>query len=138
MAPGARGGVRRAIREGAGLTESGRVVVIGDALIDELRDETGCVSSWRGGAQRRGGADPAGGAGHVIAMVGDDEAGGHIRAYLDDFGVDLVASASPLGTSRAVSIRSAGGEPEYEFNHAARRAHPFGEAERAAIAEAAS
>ena len=57
-------------------------------------------------------------------MVGDDEAGAHIRAYLADFGVELIASPSAHGSSRAVSTRSASGEPVYEFNDAAKaRAH---------------
>ena len=74
----------------------------------------------------------------LIAMVGDDEAGAHIRSYLADFGVELIATPSPLGSSRAVSTRSASGEPVYEFNDAAqaRRIH-FGDAEQAAIADAA-
>ena len=54
-----------------------------------------------------------------------------------DFGVELIATPSPHGSSRAVSTRSAGGEPTYEFNAAAKaRRIRFGEAERAAIAAA--
>ena len=74
----------------------------------------------------------------LIAMVGDDEAGAHIRAYLADFGVELIATPSALGSSRAVSTRSGAGEPVYEFNDAAKaRSIRFGERERAAIADAA-
>lgn len=120
------------------MTQSERVVVIGDALIDELRDDRG-VREFVGGAAlnvavgiARLGAETS-----LIAMVGDDEAGGHIRSYLGDFGVDLIASPSPHGSSRAVSVRSGGGEPEYEFNAAAKaRAVHFGDAERTAIAGA--
>jgi fructokinase len=71
-------------------------------------------------------------------MLGDDEAGEHIRAYLTDFGVQLIATPSALGSSRAVSTRSAAGEPVYEFNAAAKaRALVFGDDVRGAIADAA-
>ncbi len=117
---------------------SDRVVVIGDALIDELRDEHG-VREFVGGAALNVavGLTRLGVAATLIAMVGDDEAGAHIRAYLADYGVELVASPSAHGSSRAVSTRSPSGEPVYEFNEAAQaRSITFGEAERAAIANA--
>ncbi|GAA5025782.1 PfkB family carbohydrate kinase [Microbacterium fluvii] len=115
-----------------------RVVVVGDALIDELRDDTG-VREFVGGAAlnvavglARLGVPTA-----LIAMVGDDEPGERIRSYLADFDVELLASPSPRGSSRAVSVRSGGGEPQYEFNAAAQgRSIRFGERERDAIAAA--
>ena len=116
-----------------------RVVVVGDALIDELRDENG-VREFIGGAALNVavGLTRLGAAATLIAMVGDDEAGSHIRAYLADYGVDLIASPSVRGSARAVSTRGAAGEPMYEFNDAARaRSIRFGEAERAAMADAA-
>jgi fructokinase len=116
-----------------------RVVVIGDALIDELRDDTG-VREFVGGAA----LNVAVGLGRLgvpttlIAMVGDDEAGDHIRQYLGDFGVELLETPSLHGSSRAVSTRSGGGEPEYVFNEAAqKRRIRFGAAERQAIGDAA-
>ena len=117
---------------------TGRVVVIGDALIDELRDDNG-VREFVGGAAlnvavgiARLGLPTA-----LIAMVGDDAAGAHIRSYLEDFGVELLASPSAFGSSRAVSVRAGGAEPVYEFNEAAqKRRVRFGEAEHAAIADA--
>ncbi|WP_460775849.1 PfkB family carbohydrate kinase [Microbacterium sp. GXF7504] len=118
--------------------ETGRVVVIGDALIDELRDAAG-VREFVGGAALNVavGLSRLGLPTALIAMVGDDEAGEHIRSYLDDYGVDLLASPSPLGSSRAVSTRTAG-EPVYEFNEAARgRRIRFGDAERDAVRTAA-
>jgi fructokinase len=118
---------------------TGRVVVVGDALIDELRDGAG-VREFVGGAALNVavGLSRLGAPATLIAMVGDDEAGDHIRAYLGDFGVELIATPSVHGSSRAVSTRSAGGEPTYEFNAAAKaRRIRFGEAERAAIAAAA-
>jgi fructokinase len=118
---------------------SGRVVVIGDALIDELRDDRG-VREFVGGAALNVavGLTRLGVPATLLAMVGDDEPGQRIRAYLDDYGVELLATASPRGSSRAVSTRNAAGEPEYVFNDAAqRRRIRFGEAERAAIADAA-
>lgn len=116
------------------------VVVIGDALIDELRDDGRVgVREFVGGAALNVavGLTRLGVPATLIAMVGDDEAGDHIRAYLRDYGVTLLASPGPRGSSRAVSLRGAGGEPTYVFNDAARaRAVRFGDAERAAIAEA--
>ncbi|KAA9107734.1 PfkB family carbohydrate kinase [Microbacterium rhizomatis] len=117
---------------------SGRVVVIGDALIDELRDDHG-VREFVGGAALNVAVGIArlGVPATLIAMVGDDEAGAHIRSYLADFDVELLASPSPYGSSRAVSVREGGAEPHYEFNEAAQnRAVRFGDAERAAIADA--
>ncbi len=116
-----------------------RVVVVGDALIDELRDDSG-VREFVGGAALNVavGLSRLGVPATLIAMVGDDDAGAHIRSYLADFGVELIASDSPLGSSRAVSTRSGAGEPIYVFNDAAKgRRIRFGERERAAIADAA-
>ena len=115
-----------------------RVVVVGDALIDELRDDRG-VREFVGGAALNVAVGLArlGVPTTLIAMVGDDDAGARIRAYLADFDVDLLATVSPLGSSRAVSERAGGAEPVYVFNEAAqaRRIH-FGDAERTAIADA--
>jgi fructokinase len=117
---------------------SERIVVVGDALIDELRDAGG-VREFVGGAALNVavGLTRLGVSATLIAMVGDDEPGARIRAYLTDAGVELLATASPLGSSRAVSTRGPGGEPAYEFNAAARaRRVQFGDHERRAIAEA--
>ncbi|WP_150958127.1 PfkB family carbohydrate kinase [Microbacterium testaceum] len=117
---------------------TGRVVVIGDALIDEIRDETG-TREFVGGAGLNVavGLSRLGVPASLIAMVGDDAAGEQIRAFLDEYDVDLLASPAEHGSSRAVSTRSPGGEPEYVFNDAAQnRRVTYGEAERAAIAAA--
>lgn len=97
-------------------------VVIGDALIDEIHDAAG-VRELIGGAAlnvavglRRLGVPAT-----LIAMVGDDEAGDHIREYLADHDVRLIASEAPRGSSRAIVQRGPGGEPTYSFNEAARR-----------------
>lgn len=116
-----------------------RVVVVGDALIDELRDDNG-VREFVGGAALNVavGLTRLGVPATLLAMIGDDAAGTHIRSYLADYGVELVATPSLLGTGRAVSTRSGGGEPEYVFNDASKqRRIRFGEAENAAIADAA-
>jgi fructokinase len=95
-------------------------VVIGDALIDEIHDSGGMRELVGGAALnvavglRRLGVPTT-----LIAMVGDDEAGAHIREYLADHDVSLIASAAPLGSSRAVVQRDARGEPTYVFNEAA-------------------
>ncbi|KQQ65319.1 PfkB family carbohydrate kinase [Microbacterium sp. Leaf320] len=97
-------------------------VVVGDALIDEIRDDAG-VRELVGGAAlnvavglRRLGVPTT-----LIAMVGDDEAGAHIREYLEDHDVRLIASEAPLGSSRAIVERGPDGEPVYVFNEAAQR-----------------
>ncbi|UWF77861.1 carbohydrate kinase family protein [Microbacterium neungamense] len=113
-------------------------VVIGDALIDEIRDATG-IRELVGGAAlnvavglRRLGVPTT-----LIAMVGDDEPGAHIREYLKDHGVALISSPAPHGSSRAIVTRSASGEPEYVFNEAAqRRSIRYDDEARAAIADA--
>lgn len=116
-----------------------RVVVVGDALIDELRDDHG-VREFVGGAALNVavGLTRLGVPATLIAMVGDDEPGSRIRSYLADYGVELLATPSPLGTARAVSTRSGGGEPEYVFNEASQqRRIRFGEREQAAMKDAA-
>lgn len=116
-----------------------QAVVIGDALIDEIRDDSG-IRELVGGAAlnvavglRRLGVPTT-----LVAMVGDDEAGDHIREYLDDHGVRLIAGPAPHGSSRAIVQRSAGGEPQYVFNEAAqRRSIRYSDDARRAIDEAA-
>lgn len=114
------------------------VVVVGDALIDELRDDHG-VREFVGGAALNVAVGLArlGVPATLIAMLGDDEPASRVRHYLDDYGVGLLATPSLLGTARAVSTRTGGGEPSYVFNEAAqRRRIRFGEDERAAMAGA--
>jgi fructokinase len=73
----------------------------------------------------------------LVAMLGDDEPASRVRRYLADFGVELIATPSLLGTARAVSTRSGAGEPVYEFNEASQqRRIRFGDAEQAAMADA--
>lgn len=118
---------------------TGRVVVIGDALIDEMRDDAG-VREFVGGAALNVavGLGRLGVPATLIAMVGEDEPGERIESYLATFGVELLATPSPLGTARAVSTRSEGGEPTYSFNEASqRRRIRYGAAEHAAVADAA-
>jgi len=115
-----------------------RIVVVGDALIDELRSPTGTREFIGGAALNVAvGLSLLGEDVTLLAMVGDDEPGRRIRSYLDDYRVRLVATPSALGTSRAVSDRSVGGEPRYEFNAAAQaRSIAFDEVSRAALDEA--
>lgn len=114
------------------------VVVIGDALIDEIRDAAGTRELVGGAALnvavglRRLGVETT-----LIAMVGDDEPGAHIRGYLRDHGVRLIASEAPRGSSRAIVQRAANGEPQYVFNEAAqRRSIRYSAEARQAIADA--
>jgi fructokinase len=112
-----------------------RVTVVGDALIDELRDPHGSREFVGGAALNVAvGLALLGEEVTLVAMLGDDEPAERIRAYLRDYGVKLVESPSAHGTSRAVSDRSEGGEPRYEFNEAAkRRGIRFDDATRAAL-----
>ena len=97
-----------------------RIVVIGDALVDEMRDEHGSTNAPGGSALNVAvGLAILGTPSTLIAMIGDDSAGALLQAYASDNGVRVLASASPLGTGRAVSDRS-DGEPRYSFSDAAR------------------
>ncbi|MGH3703339.1 MAG: carbohydrate kinase family protein [Agromyces sp.] len=119
------------------MTRPAHVTVIGDALIDELRDPRG-AREFVGGAALNVAVGLAllGEQVTLVAMLGDDEPATRIRSYLRDYGVRLVESPSEHGTSRAVSDRT-DGEPRYEFNEAAqRRRIRFDDATRAAIDEA--
>jgi fructokinase len=110
------------------------VVVVGDALIDVLRDSE-ASREFPGGAALNVAVGLAvlGVPTALIAMVGDDADGAVIRAFLDQYGVQLIATNGPLGSSRAVSDRT-DGEPRYFFNDAAKaRRIEFGAAERAAL-----
>lgn len=113
------------------------VVVIGDALIDEIQDETGSRDYVGGAALNVAvGLSILGMDTCLVAMVGDDGDGAAIRRHLDKHGVRLLPSPAPHGTSRAVSVR-VGSEPTYQFNAAAQnRAVCIGAAERAAIEDA--
>lgn len=117
-----------------------RVVVIGDALIDELRDEHGAREFVGGAALNVAvGLQTLGVPTTLIAMVGDDAAGDQIREYLAHAGVELLATTGPFGTSRAISTRDHGGEPVYAFNEAAQaRSIHFSGREREAMVDAAA
>ena len=97
-----------------------RIVVIGDALVDEMRDEHGSTDAPGGSALNVAvGLAILGVPATLIAMVGDDPDGTVLRDYASGRGVHVLASGSPLGTGRAVSDRSEG-EPLYSFSEAAR------------------
>lgn len=97
-----------------------RVVVIGDALIDEMRDAAGSRDYVGGAALNVAvGLSVLGVPTTLLAMVGDDESGDLIRGHLAAYGVELIASDAPLGSARAVSDRT-DGEPRYAFNDSAK------------------
>ena len=114
-----------------------RITVVGDALIDELRDAHGSREFVGGAALNVAvGLALLGETVTLVAMLGDDEAATRIRSYLRDYDVRLVESPSAHGTSRAISDRT-DGEPRYEFNEAAQqRGIRFDAATRAALDEA--
>lgn len=96
-----------------------QVVVIGDALIDEIRDADGAREFVGGAALNVAvGLAVLGIPTSLIAMVGVDDSGATIRRHLARYGVGLLATSGPLGSSRAVSERI-DGEPHYAFNEAA-------------------
>src|SRR4051812_1755318 len=114
-----------------------RVVVVGDALIDELRGEGGSREFVGGAALNVAvGLAVLGHRPTLLAMVGDDEDGAAIRRFLDEHGVELLATRAPNGSSRAVSDRTSG-EPRYVFNTPAlNRRINFDSAQRKALAGA--
>ncbi|MDJ0376756.1 PfkB family carbohydrate kinase [Cryobacterium sp. PH31-L1] len=119
------------------LNAPARVVVVGDALIDVLRDSE-ASREFPGGAALNVAVGLAvlGVPTTLIAMVGDDADGVGLRSFLDQYGVELIATVGPVGSSRAVSDRT-DGEPRYFFNDAAKgRRIEFGAAERTALAAA--
>lgn len=113
------------------------VVVIGDALIDEMRDASGSVDAPGGSALNVAvGLSILGVPSTLIAMYSDDADGRVLSAHLAAHNVTEFASPSALGTGRAVSDRSEG-EPRYSFTDASiARSIEFTPAMRAAIAEA--
>lgn len=119
-------------------TEPTRVVVVGDALIDVLRDADES-REFAGGAALNVAVGLAvlGVPTTLIAMVGDDTDGAVLRAFLAKHGVKLIPTLGAQGSSRAVSDRT-DGEPRYFFNDAAKaRRIDFGAAESAALSAAA-
>jgi sugar/nucleoside kinase (ribokinase family) len=113
------------------------VVVVGDALIDEIHRD-GKVEDFVGGAALNVavGLSALGIRTSLIAMVGNDEDGATIRAFLAHHSVALIPTIGPNGSSRGVSDRK-DGEPFYVFNAAAQaRRIEFGPAEREALAAA--
>jgi fructokinase len=113
---------------------TGPIVVIGDALIDEIRDEYGSREFVGGAALNVAvGLSVLGRRTTLIAMVGDDVDGDAIRVFLGSHSVELVATRAPNGTARAVSDRT-DGEPRYVFNRASiEREIEFDDATRAAL-----
>jgi fructokinase len=97
-----------------------RVVVIGDALIDEIQDASGSRDVVGGAALNVAvGLGLLGVPATLVAMVGDDEDGATVRDYLARHAVRLVATPAPLGTARATARIATTGEARYEFNGAA-------------------
>ncbi|PZQ88254.1 MAG: hypothetical protein DI534_12395 [Leifsonia xyli] len=113
------------------------VIVIGDALIDELIDDEGTTHLVGGSALNVAvGLSILGVRSRLIAMIGDDVDGALIRAHLADHGVELLPTITPNGTGVARSERI-DGEPRYSFSESmVRRTIDFDSAQRAAIADA--
>ncbi len=90
------------------------VVVIGDALVDEIDG-----ASIVGGAALNVavGLTRLGVAARLIAMVGDDGPGRIVREHCARHGVELLATDAPHGTAVATAVR-VGDTMRYEFNEA--------------------
>lgn len=100
-----------------GGADAGRVLVVGDALVDEVDG-----SSIVGGAALNVAVGLArlGVPSRLVAMVGDDGAGRLVREHCQAHGVELVATPAPLGTAIARAER-VGGTMHYAFNEAGMR-----------------
>ncbi|GMA93107.1 hypothetical protein GCM10025869_36360 [Homoserinibacter gongjuensis] len=116
---------------------SARVVVIGDALIDELVGDEGTTHQVGGSALNVAvGLSILGVPARLVAMIGDDVDGALIRGHLADFGVELLPTITPLGTGVARSERADGeAHPSFSDSLVGRRID-FDDTQRAAIAEA--
>lgn len=94
------------------------VVVIGDALVDEMRDAEGSVDAPGGSALNVAvGLAILGVPSTLIAMFGSDADGSSLARHLAEHDVVAIASPAPLGTGRAISDRT-DGEPRYSFTRA--------------------
>jgi len=99
--------------------QSAPAVVIGDALIDEMRDEAGSVDAPGGSALNVAvGLTTLETPAILIAMIGTDRDGTVLDSYLGEHGIPVLASPTARGTGRAISDRT-NGEPTYSFNAAA-------------------
>ncbi len=114
---------------------SARVVVIGDALIDELVDERGTSHQVGGSALNVAtGLSVLGVPATLVAMIGDDLDGALIRGHLADFGVELLPTLTSAGTG--VARTEHGGARTFAESMRG-RAIGFDDTQRAAIADAA-
>ncbi|WP_230672796.1 PfkB family carbohydrate kinase [Rathayibacter sp. Leaf248] len=96
------------------------VLVLGDLLIDEMRDPTASIDVPGGSALNVAvGLAVLGTPSLLAGMVGDDDAGLLLREHLRAHGVPFLATPAPRGTGRAVSDRT-DGEPRYSFSEASR------------------
>jgi fructokinase len=113
------------------------VVVIGDALIDELVDEEGTSHQVGGSALNVAvGLGILGVPARLVAMIGDDVDGALIRGHLADFGVELLPTITPHGTGIARS-EPLDGDTRVSFSESLLdRRIDFDDAQRAAIADA--
>ena len=87
-----------------------RVVVLGEARVDEIRDPAGVRESVTGDAVEVATALQGHGLGlTVVAPVAEDADGDRIRTALHDRGIRLVAVPAPQGTLRHSVVRDRGG-----------------------------
>ncbi len=120
------------------MTPVDRTLVIGDALIDEIRGPDGAQEFVGGSALNVAvGLARLGTSATLITELGDDGPGDRIRSYLSAHEIPVVSAPGLLGTARAISERTGDGEPTYSFNDAARnRSVPLGEATRSGLDDA--
>jgi len=106
------------VARSSGEIRSSCVVVIGDALVDEMRSASGSVDAPGGSALNVAvGLAVLGVPSVLIAMFGDDPDGQVLSRHLNAYDVPAVRSPALLGTGRAISDRT-DGEPRYSFSRA--------------------
>jgi len=97
--------------------EGGKLLVVGEALIDVVRRADGSVDESPGGSPANV-ALALGRLGHaptLLTRLGADEGGDRIRAWLGDSHVDVVAVPASR-TATATASLDADGSATYEFN----------------------
>ena len=102
------------------MSEPSSIVVLGDALVDEIVDDDSTTRHPGGSAVNVAiGLARLGIRATLMATIGDDDVGEVLRRALRDHDVPLAETRNPLGTGIARSERIAG-EPRYSFSEAAR------------------
>ena len=100
----------------------GNITIVGDCIIDAVKEENDSYTSFPGGAglNLAVGVSRLGASSSLISQVGADRNGFFLRRYLREKGVRLVETPTADFTGVAFSHR-VNGEPHYDFNASLRR-----------------